>query len=132
MSKKSDSGIVVDETDFVKPGQNLFQTNLVNLNAQTVDWLSAAAGDNVDIKKSQSADNDNDKNVNCDGNDVQVIKFSRNSELESVEDVSDDTDIISDYIGHYGWWQFFWTNLLGLFQCASTFQIFIYVFQVSF
>ncbi|KAG4072079.1 hypothetical protein HA402_015578 [Bradysia odoriphaga] len=31
-----------------------------------------------------------------------------------------DSDVISTYIGHYGWWQFFWTALLGLCQCPST------------
>lgn len=76
-----------------------------------------------------------------DDDDVQVITFSggggefgaSGASGETADDGSDDTtDIISDYIGHYGWWQFFWTFLLGLFQCPSTFHIFAFVFQVSF
>lgn len=65
-----------------------------------------------------------------DGN-VQVIKFSGDKFDENVNDVDGDSDVISKYIGHYGWWQFFWTSLLGLCQCPSTFQIMAFVFQVS-
>lgn len=62
-------------------------------------------------------------------NDVPVIKFSD----DNIDENADcDSDVISKYIGHYGWWQFFWTFLLGLCQCPSTFQIYAFVFQVSF
>uniref|UniRef100_A0A182F7G0 Uncharacterized protein n=1 Tax=Anopheles albimanus TaxID=7167 RepID=A0A182F7G0_ANOAL len=43
----------------------------------------------------------------------------------------EDTDIISEYIGHYGWWQFGWTFVLCLFQIPTTFHIFCLVFQVG-
>uniref|UniRef100_A0A1A9W3U9 Uncharacterized protein n=1 Tax=Glossina brevipalpis TaxID=37001 RepID=A0A1A9W3U9_9MUSC len=42
-----------------------------------------------------------------------------------------DSDIISNYVGHYGKWNFLWTLLLSLFQILPTFQIFMFVFQVS-
>lgn len=63
---------------------------------------------------------------------VQVITFSGDGEQQPAEDDDSDSDVISAYIGHYGWWQFYWTFLLGLFQCPSTFHIFVFVFQVSF
>lgn len=44
----------------------------------------------------------------------------------------EDSDIITEYIGHYGLWQFYWTFLLCLFQIPTTFHIFCLVFQVSF
>ena len=50
-----------------------------------------------------------------------------------VKDLSLDPggDVISNFIGHYGWWQFTWTFLLSLFQMTVTFHIFAFVFQVS-
>lgn len=80
-----------------------------------------------------------DKDVKiCENDDVQVIRFSDSvsgnrksaSDKKSVHD-GYDTDVISGYIGHYGRWQFFWTFLLSLFQIPSTFEIFVFVFQVS-
>lgn len=62
-----------------------------------------------------------------DDGDVPVIKFSDDNFDENADC---DSDVISNYIGHYGWWQFFWTVLLGLCQCPSTFQIYAFVFQV--
>lgn len=73
--------------------------------------------------------------------DVQVIRFGDDPATTTgstksggggvdANGVDYDSDIISDYIGHYGWWQFFWTFLLALFQVPSTFQIFAFVFQV--
>uniref|UniRef100_A0AAG5CT33 Major facilitator superfamily (MFS) profile domain-containing protein n=1 Tax=Anopheles atroparvus TaxID=41427 RepID=A0AAG5CT33_ANOAO len=43
----------------------------------------------------------------------------------------EDSDIISEYIGHYGWWQFGWTFVLCLFQIPTTFHIFCLVFQAA-
>ncbi|XP_058823470.1 organic cation transporter protein [Topomyia yanbarensis] len=43
----------------------------------------------------------------------------------------EDSDIISEYIGHYGLWQFFWTFLLCMFQIPTTFHIFCLVFQAA-
>lgn len=72
--------------------------------------------------------------------DVQVVRFSdvgscalNGGRTNAEKNVHDgyDSDVISDYIGHYGVWQFFWTLLLCLFQIPSTFQIFIFVFSVS-
>lgn len=72
------------------------------------------------------------ENTNNDDN-VQVITFSGDGlgDVPAAEEDCD-SDVISSYIGHYGWWQFYWTFLLGLFQCPSTFHIFVFVFQVSF
>lgn len=44
---------------------------------------------------------------------------------------SEDSDIISNYIGHYDKWSFIWTLILSLFQSSPTFQMFAFVFQVS-
>lgn len=64
---------------------------------------------------------------------VQVITFTDDIRGEMPTNEEDcDSDVISAYIGHYGWWQFYWTFLLGLFQCPSTFHIFVFVFQVSY
>lgn len=78
------------------------------------------------------------ENVTAPAATVQVIRFSdterananKTSKSTDNADDDDDSDIISDYIGHYGWWQFFWTFLLALFQLPCTFQIFAFVFQV--
>ena len=60
-----------------------------------------------------------------------VKNFDGQSETGSEEEEDVDVDIISEYIGHYGWYQFFWTFLLCLFQFPTTFHIFCLVFQVS-
>lgn len=60
-----------------------------------------------------------------------VKNFDGQSVTESEEEEDVDVDIISDYMGHYGWYQFFWTFLLCLFQFPTTFHIFCLVFQVS-
>ncbi len=66
-----------------------------------------------------------------DDGDVPVIKFSGDNFDDNSDSSDGDSDVISKYIGHYGWWQFFWTILLGLCQCPSTFQIYAFVFQVN-
>lgn len=73
----------------------------------------------------------NDNKVSKSDGDVPVIKFS-DGNCDENSNADCDSDVISKYIGHYGWWQFFWTVLLGLCQCPSTFQIYAFVFQVSF
>uniref|UniRef100_A0A182KHD1 Uncharacterized protein n=1 Tax=Anopheles christyi TaxID=43041 RepID=A0A182KHD1_9DIPT len=52
---------------------------------------------------------------------------SDNSSNLSVTANDEDSDIISEYIGHYGRWQFGWTFLLCLFQIPTTFHIFCLV-----
>lgn len=106
--------------------QQLFQANLpTTLIAENGVWLKINSDDCEKVNRKTC---DEGKAL-----DVPVIKFSSESELSfnETDDENSDTDIISDYIGHYGWWQFYWTFLLGLFQCPSTFQIFVFVFQVS-
>lgn len=61
---------------------------------------------------------------------VHSVKLDGDDDDEEEENAS--TDIITDYIGDYGLWQFFWTFLLCLFQLPCTFHIFALVFQVSF
>lgn len=64
--------------------------------------------------------------------DASFDDKSDNSSNLSVTSANDeDSDIISEYIGHYGRWQFGWTFLLCLFQIPTTFHIFCLVFQVS-
>lgn len=43
----------------------------------------------------------------------------------------EDSDVISNFIGHHGKWQLIWTFLLTLFQIPPTFHLFVYTFQVS-
>lgn len=86
---------------------------------------------------------DSDRKVNDKGDsDVQIIRFSdpgrndpngRLHHQKAKKSVHDgyDSDVISEYIGHYGVWQFVWTFLLCLFQIPCTFEIFVFVFQVS-
>uniref|UniRef100_A0A182PAB4 Uncharacterized protein n=1 Tax=Anopheles epiroticus TaxID=199890 RepID=A0A182PAB4_9DIPT len=65
------------------------------------------------------------------GHDPSFDDKSDNSSNLSVTANDEDSDIISEYIGHYGRWQFGWTFLLCLFQIPTTFHIFCLVFQVS-
>lgn len=48
---------------------------------------------------------------------------TNNEEIEN-------TDVISDLLGHFGWWQFIWCVTLSLFQFPSTFHLFSFVFEV--
>lgn len=43
----------------------------------------------------------------------------------------DTGDAISELIGHMGRWQLFWSIVLIMFQVPSSFQIFVFMFQVS-
>lgn len=74
--------------------------------------------------------------------DLKGLGGGKSIYLDSGDDKSDsdsnvtaggdgDSDIISEYIGHYGLWQFCWTFLLCLFQIPTTFHIFCLVFQVG-
>ncbi|XP_053967589.1 organic cation/carnitine transporter 2 isoform X1 [Anastrepha ludens] len=42
-----------------------------------------------------------------------------------------DSDVISNFVGHHGRWQFIWTFLLTLFQIPPTFHLFVYTFQTT-
>ncbi|XP_034486301.1 organic cation transporter protein isoform X2 [Drosophila innubila] len=44
----------------------------------------------------------------------------------------DNSDVLSNFLGHYRKWSFLWTFLLCLFQIPTTFHLFMFVFQVSF
>ncbi|KAM7359682.1 organic cation transporter protein isoform 1-T2 [Cochliomyia hominivorax] len=52
---------------------------------------------------------------------------NKNKNKNLVDDV--DSDIISNFIEHYGKWNFIWTLILSLFQITPTFQMFAFVFQ---
>lgn len=54
---------------------------------------------------------------------------SDESERNLSEDV--DSDIVSNFTGHFGLWQFCWTFILSLFQIPAMFHIFSFTFQVS-
>ncbi|KQS39086.1 organic cation transporter protein isoform X1 [Drosophila erecta] len=43
----------------------------------------------------------------------------------------DDSDVISNFLGHYTRWSFLWTLLLCLFQLPTTFHLFMFVFQIA-
>ncbi|XP_055542451.1 organic cation transporter protein-like [Wyeomyia smithii] len=62
--------------------------------------------------------------------DYKIVNdYRRTDDSTIVADSEDDSDIISEYIGHYGRWQFLWTFLLCLFQIPTTFHFFCLVFQ---
>ncbi|XP_017083944.2 LOW QUALITY PROTEIN: organic cation transporter protein [Drosophila eugracilis] len=42
-----------------------------------------------------------------------------------------DSDVISNFLGHYTRWSFMWTLLLCLFQLPTTFHLFMFVFQTA-
>ncbi|XP_043652009.1 organic cation transporter protein isoform X1 [Drosophila teissieri] len=42
-----------------------------------------------------------------------------------------DSDVISNFLGHYTRWSFLWTLLLCLFQLPTTFHLFMFVFQIA-
>ncbi|XP_017031297.1 organic cation transporter protein isoform X2 [Drosophila kikkawai] len=42
-----------------------------------------------------------------------------------------DSDVISNFLGHYTRWSFLWTLLLCLFQLPTTFHLFMFVFQLT-
>ncbi|XP_041760709.1 organic cation transporter protein [Anopheles merus] len=65
------------------------------------------------------------------GHDPSLDDKSDNSSNLSATANDEDSDIISEYIGHYGRWQFGWTFLLCLFQIPTTFHIFCLVFQAA-
>lgn len=101
---------MVNPSDTMEPRTDpVFQTNLKQFDAPTKNKVFG--GDKVIV------------------DDVPVIKFNNDESFD--EGTNGDSDVISEYIGHYGWWQFFWSILLGLCQCPSTFQIYAFVFQVS-
>lgn len=104
---------MVNRDDQMEARKTVFHKNLQQFDAPDKKSFGTMNGDKV-----------------SDG-DVPVIKFSDGNLDESLN-ADCDSDVISTYIGHYGWWQFFWTVLLGLCQCPSTFQIYAFVFQVSF
>ncbi|KMZ03226.1 organic cation transporter protein isoform X1 [Drosophila simulans] len=43
----------------------------------------------------------------------------------------EDSDVISNFLGHYTRWSFLWTLLLCLFQLPTTFHLFMFVFQIA-
>lgn len=64
---------------------------------------------------------------------INVVQQQYNHETDTTCRSKDiDSDIISNYIGHYGKWNFIWTFILSLFQITPTFQMFSFVFQVSY
>lgn len=99
----------------------------------------SANKNNKNNKKWLTAKNVTTTNNHKFGNDdnVHVISFTNNSEnlnhtnqCDNNNENDSDSDVISNYIGHYGRWQFFWTFLLAMFQLPTTFEIFAFVFQV--
>ncbi|KAM8705756.1 hypothetical protein ACLKA7_010114 [Drosophila subpalustris] len=43
----------------------------------------------------------------------------------------DNSDVLSNFLGHYRKWSFVWTFLLSLFQIPTTFHLFMFVFQTA-
>ncbi|XP_068158072.1 LOW QUALITY PROTEIN: organic cation transporter protein [Drosophila tropicalis] len=51
----------------------------------------------------------------------------------TVKDLSQDvdSDVLSNFLGHYRKWSFLWTFLLCIFQLPTTFHLFMFVFQTA-
>lgn len=62
---------------------------------------------------------------------VDLVAHSESGDTDNDEEVDNNSDIISECIGHIGKWQVFWAALLCFFQFPTTFHIFCLVFQVS-
>ncbi|XP_036673558.3 organic cation transporter protein isoform X1 [Drosophila suzukii] len=61
------------------------------------------------------------------------LKKPPNEEPPPNRDLSQDadSDVISNFLGHYTRWSFLWTLLLCLFQLPTTFHLFMFVFQIA-
>lgn len=122
-----------------------FRTSYFNTNIQAVgDDSLYEFRDSVDniTKKRQSQlqqqqTNDKDNNANSTVVEVTTEVSTEEQNQEQEQDQTQDneqienTDVISDILGHFGWWQFIWTLTLSLFQFPSTFHLFSFVFEVS-
>ncbi|XP_030370804.1 organic cation transporter protein [Scaptodrosophila lebanonensis] len=60
------------------------------------------------------------------------VRENENSDV-SPRDLSQDidSDVISNFIGHYRKWSFLWTFILCLFQVPTTFHLFMHVFYTT-
>lgn len=76
-----------------------------------------------------SADLKKDNINNGDSDPIHQLQMPVDAPRKPSDDP--DSDIISNFIGHYGKWNFIWTFVLSLFQITPTFQMFAFVFQVS-
>lgn len=65
---------------------------------------------------------------------VGLMPLPHATALTQSKDLSqdDNSDVLSNFLGHYRRWSFVWTFLLSLFQIPTTFHLFMFVFQVSF
>lgn len=114
-------------------------TNFKNMDDPNFKPVSQAQLNKAYAVEVQTNDNANkgkfdSRNIFTIGGNSQselVKNFDGQSVTESEEEEDVDVDIISEYIGHYGIWQCFWTFLLCMFQFPTTFHIFCLVFQVS-
>lgn len=84
---------------------------------------------NQDQQTEKTGNNNN--NNNSSSTVVQVTTEVTQEEQDQNEEQIENSDIISDLLGHFGWWQFIWTLTLSLFQFPSTFHLFSFVFEVS-
>lgn len=93
---------------------------------------------NNNNNNNQQQDNTNDNNEKSNSNTTVVEVTTEVQQQEQEQDQTqqdtdqiENTDAISDLLGHFGWWQFIWTVTLSLFQFPSTFHLFSFVFEVS-
>lgn len=63
-------------------------------------------------------------NINAEKNQI-------NYHPDASHGLEDTGDVISELIGHIGWWQVVWVTFLIMFQIPSAFHIFSFMFQVS-
>lgn len=77
-----------------------------------------------------NGDNNNNSNSNANSTVVEVTTEVEMQEQDNTNQEIENTDVISDLLGHFGWWQFIWCLTLSLFQFPSTFHLFSFVFEV--
>ncbi|XP_061399579.1 organic cation transporter protein [Musca vetustissima] len=78
-----------------------------------------------------SADLKKDHTNNNGGDSDQIHQLQMPMDMPRNPSEDTDSDIISNFIGHYGKWNFIWTFILSLFQITPTFQMFAFVFQTA-
>lgn len=91
---------------------------------------------NYEVNLSDNNSNDNNDNDNNNNNEYhalflhnkneQITEFENADQLELVQSAC-----LSKVMGDIGCWQIIWCFLLSLYQSVSTFQMFMFVFQVS-
>lgn len=120
-----------------------FNTNIQSVNGSNLTLFSDSV-DNTTKKRRRrnqnqqqtTTTNNNSTDEKANSNDSStVVEVTTEVEMQEQDQEQDEqienSDVISDILGHFGWWQFIWTLTLSFFQFPSTFHLFSFVFEVS-